>query len=536
MRDEIKLIRAALGVPDFEQIKRQPVHDVGCFHLFTVELPSLFRGLPPRWDFAVLAGVPQGKQAHDERHVLRDAETLIDRMRWNSDVGLMLLSDDPAIHLTDDLAPQDRKVFCLDAPEFERGVSASNPQLTPFFRAIRRKLTRHELDVLAFSPYLRTLPVTDWRFFGRARELTELINRKENFLVIGGRRIGKTSLMKELKRRLEQKGQDVYLVDVNDCIHETQVVERIVESISPRDSAAAMRRKNLLGGRLLNSVLKRLASGANAVLILDEFGNVVERNQRTQWEMIGILRHYAQDGRLRVIITGFQELLLRQQSQFEGPLVNLATTIRLKTFSLEEIADFVVGPLELWGSIRNRRNLCELVEKGVGKHPYLLQYFCCALFEKVSQQSDQDVQDVAASILENDRELLPCFATPVNDLFHTLGSPTLQYLFLLRCREADQASQVVAGAELNDDWTEAALLKAGFHSTTDVRRKLLEGLEVRGLTEPVLENPSVQAIVAPVVYRFLKRSESNLDRLLGKYLSEIKLEASSWIGLRAVEV
>jgi hypothetical protein len=87
---------------------------------------------------------------------------------------------------------------------------------------------------------------------------------------------------------------------------------------------------------------------------------------------------------------------------------------------------------------------------------------------------------------------------------------------------------------LDDDWIEKTLNTAGYASNTTSRRNLLEGLEVRGLTQPVGGDHSVQLIIAPIVFRLIKRTFTSrsdgkgLDRLVTKYKMEIEGEKDNW--------
>jgi hypothetical protein len=88
--------------------------------------------------------------------------------------------------------------------------------------------------------------------------------------------------------------------------------------------------------------------------------------------------------------------------------------------------------------------------------------------------------------------------------------------------------------ELDDDWLEKTLRSAGYSSNTTVRRNLLEGLEVRGLTQSVGGDHGVQIIIAPIIFRFIKRTFTSrsdaqgLNKLATKYKLEIDGEKDDW--------
>ncbi len=63
--------------------------------------------------------------------------------------------------------------------------------------------------------------VTGDEFFNRTAEverLTQLLDEKNNILLVAPRRIGKTSLVRETFRRMEERGRDYLLfADLQDC-------------------------------------------------------------------------------------------------------------------------------------------------------------------------------------------------------------------------------------------------------------------------------------------------------------------------------
>ena len=270
---------------------------------------------------------------------------------------------------------------------------------------------------------------------------------------------GKTSLLKEAGRLLQQtQGAQVHFVPlqyVQGGQHE--VVREILRTVAERESVTAVRRSKMLDEPLLKSVLQRMSRNSiPTVLILDELGNVLQKEQsRGDWEgLIGMLREFSHNGRLRVLMSGYQEFFIKQ-SDFEGPFVNLAKFVRLSGFTNPEIDEFLVQPLQFWGNI-SRTELLTLAMTRVGRHPLLLQYFGKALFEKVARRANgADVNAAAAHLLNS--EGIEIFHEPVDELFLRSGPATERFLFLKRCREAELSGEPLCDAELTDEWSERAL-------------------------------------------------------------------------------
>jgi len=63
---------------------------------------------------------------------------------------------------------------------------------------------RYQVPLSFLSPYEASAPVTDSMFFGREYEIRTILTHPNTcYAIIGTRRIGKTSVLKEVKRRME---------------------------------------------------------------------------------------------------------------------------------------------------------------------------------------------------------------------------------------------------------------------------------------------------------------------------------------------
>ena len=118
-------------------------------------------------------------------------------------VPLVLLSDDPAVPVANKLRWEDKAVFFIQGHNLPAsGDVPAQLRNAPIMRAVREKLDHKQINALFFEPYSPGEPVEGWRFFGRRAELDRIVNTTQSFVVVGPRRIGKTSLLKELARRL----------------------------------------------------------------------------------------------------------------------------------------------------------------------------------------------------------------------------------------------------------------------------------------------------------------------------------------------
>jgi len=323
--------------------------------------------------------------------------------------------------------------------------------------------------------------------------------------------------------------------DVENCRSPAEVIGEILRVLSPRDLASAIKHNEALGEPILSNVLRRMTTGKTpTTLFLDELGNVIS-NVKADWSFLGVLRKYGQqsEGRFRFVISCFfQEIFLRQQREFSGPLVNLAHTMRLGLFRKEEVELFVLAPLQFWTGLQEseKRSLMGRVNALVGRHPYFLQYFCYTLFEKIAEAPgpDIDLLNLADTILGKD--LQESFQSAVEEFFVRMPSTLMKYLFLRRCREAESPGRdhELSHTEFDDGWLQSVLTELGLDSTHGSRRKLLEGLEMHGLCVFVDDDRTRMVVATPIVYRYFDRTTPDFAQLLQKYADDARREGDLW--------
>jgi hypothetical protein len=529
------LLRASIANPNVTAItpEKRLSALTPCFDVFRLTLPLPdFNGLPTNWIFAIQR--PRDGSAHcaTREAVLDSAYSVLGGIPESEHV--VLVSNDPAARLGDEFDRARRAVFCLDSLEFvDHGKKSLPPRLAPFLGAVRRRVTTDPVFALLHSPYQRSKPVWGWRFFGRGDQLEQLVLTNENFVIVGPRRIGKTSLMREAHRRLVERGEEAYFVDVQDCTSANDVVREIVHQISPRELARSVKHHEVLGDTVLASTLRRMASGsARTTLFLDELGNVIHGLPKDNWSFLGVLRKFSQAGQLRFVVSCFQEYFLRQQQEFSGPLINFATTMRLRVFNPKEAESFVLAPLQFWTNLNEReeRGIVDIVTSRVGRHPFLLQYFCAELFQRLaggdttanvvrSLGRPEFVQEINALISSR---LIECFGPAVDELFGKIPSPLVKYLFVKKCRDALKLGERLHQVYFDYDWVQQCLRELGYEGTFQSYSNVLEALEMYSLCTGASDTNNKMMLTAPIVYAYLEKSIGPLDGMITRLADDVQ--------------
>jgi AAA domain-containing protein len=518
-RTDLQLLRAAIG-DDSLPLPERMGDGEGRFHLYQVKLPlPRYRGLPPVWSFAVAGSSDRSLPAQEREAFLTEARELI-RKHLHPSTPLVLVCEDPAIRLNDKLRFDGKNVFFVDEHMLPSGreISKNHPRSAAFIAAVRGKLDAQDLSTVLFDPYQPEKPATGWRFFGRRRELDRLVGSDENFFVVGSRKIGKTSLLNAVRDQLLERGEAVYWPKIQHLSSAQQVVDAILQELSVRDIATAQRRKKVLNEDMLASVLRTMSARKGRItLILDEVGNVVFKNSQEDWRLFGILREFSHSGRLRVIMSGFQEFFIKQRDDFTGPFVNFAGVMRLGGFQDPEIDELLVEPLKLWGRVEDDSALRRMVIARVGRHPYFLQFLGQAVFRTMFERRHPEAQSIVEDLLRGSLEI---FQPPTEALFLRIRSAALRYLFLKRCHEAAAERAPVDQADLTDEWMERSLADLDYPSTVAGRSWILDELQMRGLTVRVNATGSRQRVALPVIYSVMNESET-IERYLAALARDI---------------
>lgn len=526
MFPDLELIRTILCDPEFADASPLALGEIEHFSLYEVRLHgSRYRGIPRTWTFAILSGLlADGDLTALTHEVLSSARLVLMRARARYHDPLIFVSPHSGIVLHHALR-FGHGVFTIDAADLPGAPVLAPLHLSPFILSLRRGISLGESSPLLYAPYTPNQPAVGWRFFGRKRQLELLTDSPGSVFVVGPRRSGKTSLLQEARRILKERGEDVYNVTCQNLRSVRELVSELAREVSPRDMSSALRRSKAVDEGLLHTVLKTISRKHGRVtIILDEFGNLMNNRLNTgeDWHFMGVLRAFAQSGGIRLLMSGWQEIFLRQ-SEFEGPFVNFATTLSIRGLSDAEISEFL-EPLGAWNSVQNRSRLLRLVTSRVGRHPFLLQYFGQAMFESVSRNAGS-VDDVAQEILAS--SLVPVFEGAVDEmLYRSASSIVHRYLFLRRCREAEVSGVSLEQAEISESWIDAALTEIGSPSTLATRVSILSALELQGYTEPVTSSRMRHRIAAPVLYYCFKEMEKeDLDGVIEVFADEVRREA-----------
>ncbi|MGD2040857.1 MAG: AAA family ATPase [Anaerolineae bacterium] len=249
-----------------------------------------------------------------------------------------------------------------------------------------------QVPIANLAPYETRAPVTGSRFFGREYEISRIISNPDtNHAVLGIRRIGKTSLLREVERILQENQDPAHVVylECSDLLSTDDYIREVVRKLNPRELPRLHLQKYVF---FFPDFLERMARAykGKIIFLLDEVDNLVLM-QRGNWELFRMLRASANKGACQYIIAGFREAM-REQYLLDSPFYNFAQEIRLNEFTRRQAHDLIVTPMEnLRVRITSKDEVVGRIYEETAGQPNLIQYYCMILLRHLDRTGQREI-------------------------------------------------------------------------------------------------------------------------------------------------
>jgi hypothetical protein len=249
-----------------------------------------------------------------------------------------------------------------------------------------------QVPISYLSPYETRAPVTGSRFFGREHEIARILaNPDSNHAILGIRRIGKTSLLREIERILKERESPSHVVylECSDLLSSDDYIREVVRKLNPRELPRLHMQKYVF---FFPNFLERMSKALKSkiIFLLDEVDNLVIM-QRGDWDLFRMLRASSNKGACQYIIAGFREAM-HEQYMLDSPFYNFAQEIRLSEFTRQQARQLIVTPMEnLRVRIRNEEEVVGRIYQETAGHPNLIQYYCLILLRHLDQTGEREI-------------------------------------------------------------------------------------------------------------------------------------------------
>lgn len=403
------------------------------FYAHVVKAPAVRLSIPPR--FPIIVVLKRDLAADD----LKDIRDLMSVLGMNAFFALVVVVDRPSSR-ADTLARRER------AREFRRLARGGADDLIVLdYHDLRELLMAtdserrlieiilHQVDLTVVSPYVSSGPVSENMFFGRDYELKAIMRtiRDRSFAIVGGRKIGKTSVLSKVHRLMEAAGSapivrvasdatsmrradrrmaPAYHAFYLDCQHVMDYGEffgdlALKTGVEVRSTSPGELRRMILRYRLQHPE-------GLIVLLLDEVDKLLAYDLHKQTRLFRVFRALSQEGLCRFVFCGERRLNASLHDP-SSPLFNFCSIMRLSYLTPRDARRIIQEPMAAMGMVfEDPEALLEGIIAMSSCHPSIVQALCQMLIvranERASGRGDRtirldDLRQIRAS--EEFREL-----------------------------------------------------------------------------------------------------------------------------------
>ena len=266
----------------------------------------------------------------------------------------------------------------------------------------RRSRRRERLRRRKFNPYVAGAPVLeDDMFFGRHALVDRILQTIHNnsLLIYGERRIGKTSIQHQLKKRLRELDDPIYefhpvFVDLQGT-PETRffqtLADDIFQELAPvlngltpgKDISGDYSYRDFI--RDVHAVLKtlknRTSKKVKLVLLIDEVDELNDYDPRINQKLRSLfMKSFAEN--LAAVVSGVE---IKKQWEREGsPWYNFFEEIQVEPLAPQDARELIERPI---GKIfKLDSGVVESIISLTGGKPYLIQKLCISLVTRLHEQ------------------------------------------------------------------------------------------------------------------------------------------------------
>jgi len=276
-------------------------------------------------------------------------------------------------------------------------VSAREPE-----RALRR-LILSQVSLSAVSPYKAQGPTPTHLFFGREHEMREIVENAKttSYALIGGRRIGKTSILKRLE--LESLPVAGFRALYHDCSYtgtEGELIQAVVTGnrrwFPAGTSASAF--------PSFANVIQSLAGEQPLVILLDEADKLIATDRATGYPVFNSLRALSNTGLCTFILSGERALHTELTNPY-SPLYNFAGEMLIGRLDFMAVQELVIRPMKRLEIILvDEVEIVRRIWKFTSGHPSVVQSLCQRLITRLNKRQIRPltVDDVEVVVAHHD--------------------------------------------------------------------------------------------------------------------------------------
>ena len=332
----------------------------------------------------VLLCFPEGTAAEDVFILLRQNIEAQGRV-------VIIISNDSAYQ---------RKLYNTTRDLSNKWVAPQGAEITQLLLSnepdkVLAEIVSKQLSLQQISPYRIGGGVNaSSMFFGRYELISQIVNRDPaNYLMVGGRQVGKSSLLKAIERHYTDNAQV-------QCVYLTLSNEILV----PRLASLLKLPKTNDVEALAEAIEDRVQTTSKHFLFLvDETDRFIEHETHHDYAVLNVFRRLSEQGHCTFIITGFWQLYRHAVLDYQSPIRNFGELLsvgELEKLACIELATQPMLTMNL--SYANDSLVMHLVES-CGQRANLIVIACQHIVRHLpAQQRVIEAGDVANAMHSDD--------------------------------------------------------------------------------------------------------------------------------------
>lgn len=274
-------------------------------------------------------------------------------------------------------------------------VVPSNPELTRLLlvppaqtRQAFAQLIAAQVKISRISPYQTGGGVRNaTMFFGRDTLLADILTHEpRNYLLMGARQLGKTSLLQELERRYQRHShvQCFYL-----SIGRDNIFQRVAQQL------------NLPPNTDWPTLLARLANppaGQRYVLLIDEVDDFIRTEAQRQYSTLHAFRNLSAEGRCHFILAGFWDLY-QAVLDYHSPIKNFGEPLRLGALEYDACHQLATRPMTALNlRYADEEKMVHTLIEQTGQRANLIAILCDQILQNLQQRRVVEETDLKAAL------------------------------------------------------------------------------------------------------------------------------------------
>ncbi len=204
-------------------------------------------------------------------------------------------------------------------------------------QAVLAKIIAEQVSLDQISPYQLGGGVDrETVFFGRRNLITRIMNRAPaNYLLVGGRQLGKSSLLKALKRRYDKQRD----VQCHYLVLKGETLQRDLSDVLHLSEHTAL-------SELLTELRQRMTE-QRYVFLIDEADDFIRAERDNNYTILKELRSLSETGQCTFVLAGFWQLYDYATLDYQSPLKNFGEILHLGELEEEACANLASIPMAM---------------------------------------------------------------------------------------------------------------------------------------------------------------------------------------------